>query len=129
MPGISSDLAIGWLDNLRNVPLVIPITVVQLHVGDPGSAMTSNVSTVTARMAATFAAPVQSGDDVILSTTGSAPQWDMTAAETITHISVWSAFTGGTPLWSAVLDRPRTIANGDTFRLGGGISLILKDVA
>jgi hypothetical protein len=125
--GINPDLAASWLGTLRNTPYVVPITAVKLHIGDPGTIATAsgNPSAVTTRMAASFAAPV----DGVLATTGSPPQWNMTAAETISYISVWDALTSGTCLWIARLNTPQTVANGDLFTMGGGISLTILGLA
>ncbi len=123
--GISPFLANSWLGALSNIPFTIGITVVQLHTGDPGAAGTSNVSAVGGREVATFAAPV----DGILSTTGNPPAWDISTPETISYISVWDAYTSGNWLWNARLEKAQTVANGDVFRLGGGITLRIEGLA
>ncbi|SLH92165.1 Uncharacterised protein [Mycobacteroides abscessus subsp. massiliense] len=48
----------------------------------------------------------------------------MTATETITHISIWDASTGGNFQWSAVLSVPKSVQSGDTLTLTNcGLSL------
>lgn len=88
---------------------------IQLHTnaGDPGSAGTSNVSAVTTRQQATFNAA--SGGAIAL--TSSPTAWNMTSTETIAYISVWSASSAGTFLWSAALSVSKSVANGDTLTL------------
>lgn len=85
----------------------------QIHKGSPGAAGTANASVVTARKAMTFGAA--SGGAVDLS--GSFPVWEMTAAETISHVSVHSAASGGDFQLSAALSEPKQVGNGDTLTL------------
>lgn len=112
--GIHVDLANTVLDFLRGVAPTPPSGLyVKLHVGDPGSAMTANPSVVTTRREATMNAAA-GGAMTLSAMSGS---WAMTASETITHISVWDAATGGNPLFSAVLNTPRSVVNGDTLTM------------
>jgi hypothetical protein len=41
----------------------------------------------------------------------------MTATETITGISIWSAATGGSVYWDVSLTSSQTVNNGDTLTL------------
>lgn len=114
--GISVTLADAWLNTLSNIPFTVPMTCVQLHLGIPGAAGTSNPSAVTARSQATLNVAA----DGSISVTGAPAEFHMTAGETLTHISVWSGFDGDPDavfLWSAVIRVPKTIANGDTVDL------------
>lgn len=89
---------------------------VQLHTGAPGSAGTSNVSSVTTRPAATWAA--SSGGSV--ATNGTAPAWTSwagTSPETDTDISFWSASTSGTFGFSMALSSSVTMHTGDSLTL------------
>lgn len=86
---------------------------IKLHKGDPGAAGTANASAVTTRVVATFAAA--SGGSVALN--GTAPHWAMTATETITHISVWDAASGGNFLFSAKLNVQKSVVNLDGITL------------
>lgn len=89
-------------------------TYVQLHIGDPGAAGTSNVSAMTTRKAVTFAA--SSGGSK--AATGSpVATWTMGATETITHISFWSALTSGTFRCSLQLPSPVPVASSDPLNL------------
>lgn len=101
------------LNTVNGTSFSISATWVQLHVGDPGAAGTANVSAVTTRQQATFAAA--SLGSLSLSTTPTA--WNMTTTETIQAISVWSLVTLGTFYWSASLAVNKTVANGDTLTL------------
>ena len=70
---------------------------VQLHTGDPGDDGTSNVSAETTREQITFSA--SSGG---VKNSSSQPSWQNWAAgtETITHVSLWTAASGGTCEWT-----------------------------
>jgi hypothetical protein len=89
---------------------------VQLHTGDPGAAGTSNVSVgSTTRNSATFAASA-SGSALALS--GAPSAWtNGGTSETLTHISVWTASTSGTFLFSVALTASKAWASADTFTL------------
>jgi hypothetical protein len=103
-----------WLDWLAGVAETAPAAnYIQVHVGDPGSAGTANPSAVTTRSLATNAA--SSGGSRAL--TGTLPSWSMTATETITHISVWTAASGGTFLHSIALTTSKSVVSGDTLTL------------
>jgi hypothetical protein len=80
---------------------------VQLHVGSPGGAGTSNPSAVTTRNAVTWNAP--SAGSMTLNTLGT---YSMTATETITDISIWSASSGGTFIESWTLTTGVPVING-----------------
>lgn len=81
----------------------------QLHTGDPGAAGTANVSAVTTRNALTLAAP--SGGSSALS---SLAAYNMTATETISHFTLWTASTAGTFIGSGQLAAAKPVNNGDT---------------
>ena len=66
------------------------VTYVQLHTGDPGAAGTSNVAAGVSRAALTVPAP--SGASVTATATFTIPA----AGGPYTHVSLWSASTGGT---------------------------------
>ena len=85
---------------------------VQIHTGDPGSAGTSNVSAVTTRNIITWGAA--SGGSMAIS---AVDPWAMTATETITHLSFWSAGSGGTCYRTAALTSGIPVVNGSSFDL------------
>lgn len=87
----------------------------RLHTGDPGAAGTANGSAEATRKAMTFAAAAGG----VAAQTGSV-SWPWTAgAATITHVSYWTAATGGTCKITAVLGAPLQMVNGDTLVLSG----------
>jgi hypothetical protein len=103
----------------------IPATVwVQLHIGAPGSAGTSNIATETGRRSVGVAAAVNGAR-----TNTSAGQWTgYPAAETLTHASAWTASSGGIFIGSATLAASRTPAIGDTIDLAvNDLDFLLTD--
>lgn len=125
LTGVSPFLANSWLSALNNTPFVIPICCIQLYKDPPGSPPTTNLSAVTTRMAAQFAGAAGG----VITTTGDPPAWTMTTAETIKYIGAFDAFTNGNWLFTAVLNKPQTVAQGDVFRMGGGITLTITGIA
>lgn len=85
----------------------------EMHIGDPGASGTANPSVVTTRSAITYAA-ASAGAVAI---TGTNPSFSMTASETLTHVAVWSASSGGNFLWSAALSASKAVGSGDTYTL------------
>jgi hypothetical protein len=116
----------AWLNVLRGTTFTgIAGTFIQLHTADPGSAGTTAVSAVTTRQSVTFSAA--SAGAMVSST---APAFTMTATETITHISVWSASTAGNFHWSAALTTPKAVVNTDTLTFtAGGVGISLAPIA
>lgn len=111
--GLASAHAHGILNLFRGTNYAAPAGVfVKLHTGDPGSAGTANASAVTTRNQVTFAAPLN-GSMALSSLAG----YSMTATETITHISLWDAASGGNFLESATLTASKNVTNGDTLTL------------
>jgi hypothetical protein len=119
--GLSTvNTANAWLNVLRGTTFTGAAgTFVQLHTADPGASGTTAVSAVTTRQSATFSAA--SAGAIALS---NSPAFTMTATETITHISVWSASSAGTFYWSAALSSSKAVVNTDTLTFTSiGISL------
>lgn len=87
---------------------------IKLHLGDPGAAGTSNPAAETTRKQATFGSAAASG---AISNTAAVEWTNLPAAETLTHVSLWSASTAGTFLGSDDLSSSATVAIGDTFRI------------
>lgn len=108
--GQSTTHAHSILNVLRNTSYSGITPYVKLHTGDPGAAGTSNASAETDRQAVTFGAPSAG------SMTASAVQWTAwdAGAETISHVSLWTASTAGTFLQSAALAASKAVSNGDT---------------
>jgi hypothetical protein len=116
----AANTAHQWLNWIRGTATTAPAgTFIQVHIGDPGAAGTANTSAVTGRQAATFNAA--SAGAITLS---NSPAFTMTATETISHISVWSASTAGNFLWSASLSASKAVVNTDTLTFTSvGVSL------
>jgi hypothetical protein len=88
----------------------------QLHIGDPGAAGTSNQAGSTTRVALTF--PAASGGASTQTGTGSIASW-AGGTQTLTHVSWWSASSGGTFRGSCSLSSSASVVNGDTINLVG----------
>lgn len=89
---------------------------VQMHIGAPGAAGTSNVAASTTRTVTTFGSAAAAGAiantaDVILA---------VTAGETITDVTFWSASSGGTFLGQDDLNSSAVVVNGDEIKLATG---------
>ncbi len=83
----------------------------QLHTGDPGAAGTSNASAETDRKLWDFA-DASGGSKSAQGTMPSWTTWDA-GPETISHISTWSASSGGTFKYSYALTASKNVTNGD----------------
>ncbi len=109
----------AWLNVLRGTSAAtftgVTTLFVQLHTGDPGSAGTSAVSSVTTRPAINFAAA--SAGSQTSSGTPSWATWAGTNGEVVTHMSVWGASSGGTFYYSFALTASKTVNTGDTLNL------------
>jgi hypothetical protein len=94
---------------------------VKLHLGDPGEDATANPAAETTR------AQVTSWTGTNPRTNAAAVNWtNVSAGETVTHVSVWDAATGGNPLAKGDLAASRTLAIGDNLSIPiGDISLAL----
>jgi hypothetical protein len=116
--GLSAvNLANAWLSTMRNTSassFTAPTDLfVQCHTADPGASGTTAVSTgIATRTVADWAAP-SAGSMALAATVAFAA----TGADTITHVSVWSAASAGTFYYSAALTASKTVANLDTLNL------------
>jgi hypothetical protein len=99
---------------------------VKLHTGDPGSAGASNSSANTTRGALTFGSAASGG----VATATAFPTWATWASgsETLTHISLWDASSGGNCLWTVALAASKAITNGDSFTLSS-VTLTISPIA
>ena len=112
----ATTLANKWLNMLSGSAFTAPsATYVQLHTGGPGSAGTSNVSSVTTREAVTWGSA--SAGSVSESNTPTWSSWGGTNGEVVTDISVWDASSSGNFLFSAQLSSSVTMDTGDTLEL------------
>lgn len=109
--GFVASIVNGWLDGT----FATATCYVKLHVGDPGSAATSNVAAGdTSRKQATMAA-ASGGSKAMTSMAGS---WtNVSTTETLSHISLWTASTAGTFNASSALSASQAWVNTNTFSL------------
>jgi hypothetical protein len=124
--GLSATLVSNLLNTLRAAGAAFgPVagTYVQLHTASPGAAGTTAVSAGSATRIAVTHAASSSGSALALSTDGG-PWTNGGTSETISHISVWTAVTGGTFQYSIALTTGKPWASGDNFTLKTlGVSL------
>lgn len=119
----------GWLDTLRTTGnggtafSAVAGTFAQLHTGDPGAAGTANVSAGSTTRNSFIFSDSSAGSALSLGTAPSA--WtNGGTSETLTHISVWTASSAGTFLFSVALTASKAWAASDTFTLTSlGVSL------
>lgn len=123
----AANLANSWLNMLRAVSFTEKANVyVKLATGDPGSAGTSNASSVTTRPEVTFSAA--SAGALASSNTPSWTNWAGTNGEVVTHVGVWDSSTAGNFLFSVALTASKTINTGDTLNLTA-LSLTFTPIA
>jgi hypothetical protein len=97
----------------------------QYHVGDPGAAGTANQAGSSTRVALMF--PAASGGASTQTGTASIASW-AGGAQTLTHVSWWSASSGGTYRGSCALSSSASVVNGDTIN-AVGFSVAVTPVA
>lgn len=127
----ATNTANAWLNVLRGTSAAtftgVTTLFVQLHTGDPGSAGTANVSSVTTRPALNFGA-ASAGSQSAVATLPSWATWAGTNGEVVTHISVWGASSAGTFYYSAALTASKTVNTGDTLNLSS-LTVALTPIA
>jgi hypothetical protein len=89
----------------------------KLHTGDPGAAGTSNAATNTTRQAVTFGVAASAG---AISNTAVVEWTAVSTTEVYSHVSFWTASSGGTFLGSDDLSSTASVTAGDTFRIPVG---------
>jgi hypothetical protein len=98
----------------------------KLHLGDPGSAGTSNPAANTTRQQVTFGSAASAG---AISNTANVEWTSVPNTETYSHVSFWTASTSGTFLGSDDLSSTAAVTAGDTFRIPtGDLDLTLPGV-
>ena len=110
--GLSTTVANAALNNIVGTDA----NNVQLHTGAPGSAGTSNVSSVTTRPAVTWAS-ASAGSVAANGTNPAWTSWAGSNGEVDTHISFWSASSSGTFGFSMPLNASVTMDTGDSLTL------------
>lgn len=115
--GIAASQANGMLDALcRNVSYANSAVWIKLHVGDPGSAGTSNAATETTRKQATFGNAASAGS---IANTVALTWTNVAGTEDYTHFSMWTASTAGTFLGSGTVTA-NAVAITDDFAVAIG---------
>lgn len=120
-PQVLKALAVGVINSfldalLRNTSYANATVYVKLHIGAPGSAGANNAAANTSRQQATFNA-ASSG----ATTNTSDVVWtNVSNSETYSHISLWSASSGGTFLGEAALAGSQAVVAGNNFRIVAG---------
>jgi hypothetical protein len=111
----------SWLGALfQNTSFVNAAVWMQLHVGVPGPAGTTNLATETTRKSVTFGAPAAPAAGVITISNSAQVQWTAIAgAQDASHYSLWSLVTAGTFLGSGVITANAYTA-GDTLTFAIG---------
>jgi len=114
--GISAYLANAWLDALGNATsFSVTTAYVKLHVGDPGSAGTSNAATETTRKAVSFAAASNGG----LASDADVTWTNIAGSQDATHFTAWDNATTGNFLFSGTITGNAYTA-GDTYTISSG---------
>ena len=99
---------------------------VQLHTAEPGAAGTTAIAGETDRVAVTFSAASNGAITNSADVTWAA----VSNTETISHVSFWSASSGGTFLGSDALETARAVTASDDFTIAAGdIDLSLAPIA
>lgn len=88
---------------------------VQLHKGDPGAAGTANAAVGDSTRKQATMAGAANGAKLLTSMSG--PWTNGGAAETVTHLSLWTAATAGTFLRSVAVAVTKAWDSGDTIAL------------
>jgi hypothetical protein len=127
--GASVDSANALLSALlQATSFAVGTPYLQLHVGAPGAAGTSNIATETRRIDATgcFGTTPSGGSITNDATIG--PLTSVAATETYTHFTIWDDPTAGTFWFSGVLTGA-SVTLGDDFQLGAGKATVSQPVA
>lgn len=107
----------------RNTSYANAEVYVQLHIGDPGAAGTSNPAGETDRTQSTFGSVASGG---AIANTVAIAWTSVSTSETYTHISLWTASAAGTFLGSAALTQSKVVNSGDNFSIPvGDLDLII----
>ena len=114
--GISAYLANAWLNALGNATsFSVTTAYVKLHVGDPGSAGTSNAATETTRKAVSFAA----ASNGALASDADVTWTNIAGSQDATHFTAWDNETAGNFLFTGTITGNAYTA-GDTHTISSG---------
>lgn len=109
---ISATFEENLLKALKNTaPTAYEKVWVKLHKGNPGTAGTEEAATETTRKSTKL-----TGTTTLKSE--SALEWTaVSTSETYKWVSLWSAESAGTFLWSGSLEAEKAVSAGDTFKI------------
>ena len=114
--GISAYLANAWMNALGNATAFSVTTpYIKLHVGDPGSAGTSNAATETTRKSVSFAA----ASNGALASDADVSWTNIAGSQDATHFTAWDNETAGNFLFSGTITGNAYTA-GDTYTISSG---------
>jgi len=109
-----ADLVLTALDGTA---ATVTASHIAAHNGDPGAAGTANAATgvPSTRQSITWGAA--SGTTSRTRGISNVPTWTATGADTISHLSAWSASTSGSFRFSLALTASKTVANTDVLNI------------
>jgi hypothetical protein len=112
--GINPVIANQFLDSLFSAAAFTApaASYIQLHTGDPGVAGTANVSSYATRTLISVWGTAAGGTKSITASVTITASWSGTNGEVLTHVSYWSAVTGGTFVTSDQLLQAQTMLTG-----------------
>ena len=93
---------------------------IKLHTGPPGIDGLANAAAETDRQQVTFGS-ASSGQAV---SSGDVTWLDVAASETYSHVSIWSAVTGGDCEYQGAMTAPVAVVAGGTFKFLAGDAVI-----
>ena len=96
---------------------------VQLHIGNPGEAGTSNLAAETTRKKIEFAEP--SAGAMASSIEQLWPS--LAATENVSHISIWSASSAGNHWWYGALEEVKNLVKEEQFAFKVGEVILTLD--
>lgn len=111
-------MAVGFSTAAANAALdtlVATYPWVKLHIGDPGAAGTSNAAAETTRKQGTFSA----ASSAATTTTADLTWTSVAGSEDYTHVSLWTASSGGSFGASGTVTA-NAVTAGDTFTVTAG---------
>jgi hypothetical protein len=125
--GLAPTVANGFLNALcRATNYTAPVAIfIQLHIGDPGAAGTSNTATETSRKAITFGSAASGGS---ISNTAAVTWTGIAGSQDASHYSLWDASTSGNFLGSGLITANAYTA-GDTYNMAIGAIVLNFGVA
>lgn len=119
---ISSTQVENFLKSMKgSAPTTYATVWVKLHTGAPGTVGTENAATETTRKEITL-----SVGTTTLKNAAAAEWTAVSTSETYKQVSIWSASSAGTYLWSGALEAEKAVSAGDTFKIAiEGLSITI----